>query len=909
MAIPNADDAIPPVHSAEALLTVFDGLVTEPPRKRGFAPLLLLLPGRGATSDVPERIVAGLRARCVDSEGRPLAPVALWLPREAEPGDPDSRTADSGEQVGFYQELVDGLSATSPPDIGRIKFRDYTLMRTVLESRLTQLGAEAKAGQLREVIHRARFPARPSAPPREELREVLPWFGQLLLWVWSLVAQPVTSWRVNRMMMRGWFPRWARSALGAAQRNFFRPATQLTRGGALHTREHVDAVLTRALLADVERAFRRRWISPWRRRRTTRFVLLLNEESDRLGPSEPPHPAGTGPSGGGQGWPHRDGVRGFLAAYTMAVAQERTTGTVVVASVAEEAAEELGVTRAEPSALSDTLTTGLDGPLRACAVCLSPDPGASPAAEHWLRAHPKLPDRSGPFRSPARAAVSQWTAVAVCGALLYVGLGQAGVPLPLAPTDDRCPDGQFEAADKHGCLGLSDGSERFAGSMPDYDGLMKMIKRTNDEVEALDQNHQVRTVVVFQPFTAGNSNVDLMEGGVLPELQGIALMQAEILREAKENTRNVAVRLLLANSGPRFEEAESVAKLVVKRARDEKIVGAIGFGQSLVGTQEAIEVFADASIPVIGTSATADNLVRKELPYYQIAPTNQRAAEAAASFLQHEKFVGIQNGKKTKAEAAVIVYDSGDLYSKNLAADVKEEFSAEVGDQVELIEQQNANQLAGWVCDRVLKQPATVVFWADRAGDMNAFLNEYRQLRDCKGRVTILAGDDLTNSLVKESDPVNEYGGLTLHHMAHAVPGIHAVTTEAKRYVTVYERRFKGKDSLINDGHPALGWDALKVLSYAVNRARDTGAGGAEFDRTAVSTALRSGKASLEGATGVLNFHVDGESVQVPPDKPIFVIKDTPMGPQVALECGHFGADAQRTSWGGAGERYPCPRD
>lgn len=902
---------VPPVESVESLLAVFDGLVTEPPRTRDFAPLLLLLSdGAGTTGqddttrrELPARVVHGLRARCVDSEGRPLAPVALGPSAQAaRRGGSSGRAGTVGdEQVRFYQDLVDSLATTKPADTGRLRFRDYTLMRTVVETRLTQLSADAKASALREAVHRARFPARPQAPPTEELRAVLPWFGHLLLWVWSLVAQPLTSRHVNRTMMRGWFAPWSRSALGAVQRGFFRPAAQLTQGGALHTPEHIDAVLTRALLADVERAFRRRWLSPWRRRRTTRWVILLNEPAEPTTSDTPDTDATR--------------VRGFLAAYVAAVGQQRATGTLLVAGVGPDTAAELGIERVEPADLGEALTTRAPGPLRGYAVPLTLSANPSVTAERWLRENPKLPDRVGPLRPPVRAAVFQWTAVAACGALVVTGAGYAGAPLPLVgPSSKPCPEGQFTVDGGKSCLGLNKGPTPFKGSAEEYKGLMERIDATNKEVDALDEAHEKRTVVVFQPFTAaGASRTDLMADGVLPELQGIALMQEQVLREARENTSNVALRLLLANAGPRFENGERVAREVVRVHEKENVVGAVGFGQSLDATSRSIEVLTQENIPVIGTSATADNLVSKNHPYYHLAPTNRRAAEAAVAFLRHEEFVvpsdGSSQGDRVRAEAVVVVYDKDDLYSRNLAQDVEAEFEAETGKRAQLIDEEDTNRLADKVCDQTNDEPATVVFWARRAVEMVSFLSRHRDVGDCSTEIPIIGGDDLTNALIDEEGPVERFRGLTLHHLAHAVPNIYAPTYEAKRYMAEYKKNYRSKEGayFVDDGHPALGWDALKVIAYATNRARNSRAGGPSFGHTSVATALDSGEVKLEGATGVLDFLGSSERVQVPPNKPIFVIHDTREGPEAALVCGNFGPNEEKREWGSG--RHPCPHD
>ncbi|WP_461030224.1 type 1 periplasmic-binding domain-containing protein, partial [Streptomyces sparsus] len=564
----------------------------------------------------------------------------------------------------------------------------------------------------------------------------------------------------------------------------------------------------------------------------------------------------------------------------------------------------------------DTLTAD-GGPLRAAAVRVTAEQGAEAGVSAWLDENPKVPDRQGPTGSPRTAAVLQSVAVLVALGLLYTGLGTAGVPLPPFAEGDRpCPEQQFEARDRHGCLGLSDGTRPFRGMAPQYKPLLAMIARNNADVAVLAaQGHEVRTVVLLEPFTAGSSFSELVEGGVLPELRGVALQQRELIEEARNNNRKVGVRVLLGNAGPLFEEAERVAERIRDRMAAERIVGVIGLGQSRPGTVRAIEVLDRASLPMVGTSATADQMIEQSPQYYQIAPINRREAQAAVSFVRHEESVTLPDGSRSKAKSVVVVNDPADPYSKNLSEDFVEEFQQAIGDSVSVLgyspegdkQPVSANDLALQVCNSMAKEPATMVFWAARAREMLAFLDEFGKVPSCGGKITVLGGDDLTNSLIQEENPVARYPGLTLHHMAHAVPGIDRPTLEVETFVARYQEEFGKDDIMLNDGHPALGWDALKVLAHAVNLARGT-SNNPGFDRATVSSKLRSVDNSVQGSTGVLNFTREQRPVPVPVDKPIYVIRDEVSGPVIALKCGNFGAGQYRKKWGGS-KAHRCPSD
>ncbi|MDK1476485.1 hypothetical protein QNO07_24295 [Streptomyces sp. 549] len=891
------ENAIPPLRQLDALLDAFDSLVVEPPRSRTAAVLLLL--AQQDQGDAARSVVQGLRDRCIDSASRPLAPVALW---------PPDHVPSAADRVQFYDDLAAGLRETRPADTGRLAFRDYDVMRVVVEASLPGRGGDAKAVELRRQLHRARYPGHPGGPP--PLVDVLPWFGGLLLWLWGVLVQPLYGWRLERRMMRGWFAGWAQVALRARQNGFLECAVHLAGSGRLHTPEHIDAVLTRALLADLERAFRGRWWSPWRRRRTTRFVILLSEAA------EPGPPGGRRP--GRPAAAAGDPVPGFLAAYLSAVEHLATTGTVVVAATGPGRPDALRIGIAtSPAAAAHTLTED-GGPLRAAAVQVS-DPGATPAdgVPEWLDEHPKIPDRQGPTGSPRIAAALQSVTVVVALGLVYSGLGAAGVPLPtFAGGAQQCPAMQFPSRNGHGCLGLSDGTEPFSGMAEQYEPLLAMIARNNADVDTLAAHgHEVRTVVHLAPFTAGATFSELVEGGVLPELRGVALQQRELIKEARNNSRKVGIRVLLANAGPLFGYAEEVAEHIRDRAADEKIVGVIGLGQSRPGTKKAIKALDGASLPMVGTSATADEMIEQSPQYYQVAPINRRAAQAAVSFLRHEDSVALPDGRLGTAKSVVVVNDPDDPYSSNLGEDFVAAFRQEIGDSVSVLGYSpeggripvSANDLATQACAALAKEPATVVFWAARAREMLAFLDEFRKVPACGGRITVLGGDDLTNSLIQEENPVARYPGLTLHHVAHAVPGIDRPTLEVETFVSRYQDAFGRDDIMLNDGHPALGWDALKVLAHAVNLARGT-SNNPDFDRATVSAKLRSSDNSVQGSTGVLDFTRDKRPVAVPVDKPVYVIKDEVSGPVVVLKCGNFGAGQYRKRWGDA-DAHRCPSD
>ncbi|MGH1551649.1 hypothetical protein ACRAWF_04110 [Streptomyces sp. L7] len=55
------------------------------------------------------------------------------------------------------------------------------------------------------------------------------------------------------------------------------------------------------------------------------------------------------------------------------------------------------------------------------------------------------------------------------------------------------------------------------------------------------------------------------------------------------------------------------------------------------------------------------------------------------------------------------------------------------------------------MCDALAVRHDTVVFWAARGPELIAFMNDFQVLPTCGGKLTVLGGDDITNSLVAEA--------------------------------------------------------------------------------------------------------------------------------------------------------------
>ncbi|XUL91675.1 hypothetical protein ACQ86D_37955 [Streptomyces galilaeus] len=913
--------SFPPSPGADRFVRAWDQLVTTRSGHRSTAAALLLL-SEGPTE--PARaMLLGLSARLV-AEDAVLAPHALM-----EEASGPTTVADLCEQ------LAADLPESMPPGSGRLRFPSYWLMRDIVGAELTE-APERRGRELRGYLY-ARHLQR--ADGGKLLRERLREHGAGVLRplavavdLWELMAGPLFGRRVRRRMLprrgRGWYARWARHG-GRPVKDFFASAQSLAPGGRYATPDRVEQALVRALLGDLDEALRRRPFSPWRRRRGARFVLFFAgaDPQQSNGAHAAPAPPGA--------------VRRFLSEYLEAVGDGGSTATSVVVSGDRRLAGDLTAPVGEGTDLetaAQRLQNGIGGEDGAPAVVVVavPAPEDAPAgapngvapvvdrrADAWLRRHPNV--RTETFRWGPRTGLAL-SAIGTVLVLLGAGVGatQYIKELLLPP----CPGDQFLGPARTGCLGLSDGRERFDGMSPEFRPLFKEIAEQNRAADKQEKAGAiVRTVAYVGAITAVEKN-QAQQRGVLPELRGVLLAQKSVNAAALADNRKVWLKLLLVNTGPKYAAGVRAAKMVVERRDEDHLAGAVGFGMSLQRNFATMKVFDEASVPMIGTTGTADQLLQQSQQYYQTAPVNDREAAAAALFVSRQAVVVHPDGHRSTAGGAVVVENpsADDIYSRNLAEDFQRRFLEQVQGPVtrlgyapdghavknpDVTVVDSTSALARRVCDALAVRHDTVVFWAARGPELIAFMNDFQVLPTCGGKLTVLGGDDITNSLVAEARPTATYSNLTLYHVAHAVPVLDEPNVQAKQFDSLYEKEFGTQDGMFTDGWPALGFDALNVLSRAVNESYQN-SGSKAFDRATISSILHSGigqvHEGIQGATGVFSFNGTQNSTRVPLDKPLYVVHDTDSGPVIAMKCGLFAIGRNVTEWGGR-TRHPCPRD
>ncbi|MFF3751504.1 ABC transporter substrate-binding protein [Streptomyces sp. NPDC002018] len=698
---------------------------------------------------------------------------------------------------------------------------------------------------------------------------------------WLSFTQTLPRWYWARWMSRRVMRRWlAAEPVAAGGTKLFRvmdhvAAVQAVRlahppDDARHEAalQELDQLLVRALLEDLRVPPVGR-ILPRRRRRTARPVLLVEL---------PP--------------PGTEGARAaerFLRAYHRARVTAPPPGPLVVA-----------VGRPSGSLLAD-LGDPAESNFSQAGVHLGQRDGTPVLVTlgEVALARPGLPVRQVEprrFRTDWRTAtslVAGAAALAVAGAAVLLG------PM-LLPQDD------------HACVGGDDtvATTRAEPVQVDpkgwYDAAFEEIQWQNERAERLAaEGRTVRTVVHFGSSRPVSETETLFDG-TIPELRGIALWQRKLNDDAVADRASVPLRVDVRTTGKGFVDAEGAARrLVADMAREqegeeyEKVVGVLGFAQSRDETRAALQILGKEKIPVVGTTATADEMLDGEagLSYWPFTPPNSTEARIAADFASGYDIVARRDGGGcSPARQAIVIESSADLYSRSLADKFRREFTGTVrvinfnqdGDfgnaPPGALSVPSATELASQLCKELTAEPDSVVYWSARAADFSAFINAMDNQGTCiHDDLTVLGGNELTN--VALTGAFDRKTWLRLYYSAHRLPVTDPrASDKTRQFVEAYDA-FVGsavEDPWRQDGHSAVSYDAFHVLSQAVYRAglRDDA-----VERESVLIALGGG-VTFDGATGYVSY--DQGSNTLPVDKTLVLLRQSAEGPLAVVVCGAY---------------------
>ncbi|SHJ08231.1 hypothetical protein SAMN05421803_103381 [Nocardiopsis flavescens] len=469
----------------------------------------------------------------------------------------------------------------------------------------------------------------------------------------------------------------------------------------------------------------------------------------------------------------------------------------------------------------------------------------------------------------AAALARRWTAGTSLVLVLALPLAWALGPIAMKPFNPCVQNWLWEPIgiehDGKDCYGVTFGGFEFHPRLAE---VTRRIRDQNEAVDAAPRGTPYVTVAYFGALTT-TAESDLTLAGVQGELLGIALRQAEHNRSAGGSLPRIKV--LLVGAGEGWSHAEEAARMVVTRAgrtrdRMDRPIAAVGFGQSLQGTTEAIRVLGAARIPVLGTTATFDHIAREKSGkygqyFFPLAPSNSRiAAQAAAWAVRGATWdgEGLAEGEPRPrfdpVETAVVIADDreGESYGPHLAERFMEEFTLRRGKPWEAADgsvppegtgvpgvllYQDQPAMAAHLKRVCEQEPPDLIYFAGRSTDFEKFHQQLQMEGSCvDDEVTVLGGDDIAKYVTDEAERISQAPGYPVFYTPLAASGSWAFTGLEER--SFYPQAAKLEEALYGDGaeegggetpaadgdeglpsiaHAVLAADALTVFTRALS--------------------------------------------------------------------------------------------
>src|SRR5579859_4686957 len=342
-------------------------------------------------------------------------------------------------------------------------------------------------------------------------------------------------------------------------------------------------------------------------------------------------------------------------------------------------------------------------------------------------------------------------------------------------------------------------------------------------------------------------------------LQGAYLAQKEFNDGNK--IPGLKVRLLIASSGGTAKNATLVAQQIVQLAKsDPTFVGVMGWPYSGL-TFAAAQVLGQAQIPMVSSTASADDLTGISFYFFRVAPPDKSQGIAGAKYAEKQ---GYKN--------AAVFADPSNLYSQGLAADFKQQFEAD-GNKVVAMETYTVNkpETIQPVLTDALKQNPDLIYFAGYSNDVGTLL---------KGLVSAGTPDTLH---VLGGDALYELSGYTgstaaersrLRFTAFSYPDewdVAGLSAQKPAFFTEYSstlsggKKGYGLDRPTNDA--MLSYDAMTALLKAAAATGKTSMKPTDLQQALTTTAF-------QGVSGYIKFGPDGNPI----NKAFVVLKVEPAG-------------------------------
>src|SRR5262249_35040031 len=139
-----------------------------------------------------------------------------------------------------------------------------------------------------------------------------------------------------------------------------------------------------------------------------------------------------------------------------------------------------------------------------------------------------------------------------------------------------------------------------------------------EDQRILDSGSPYITLVVGASLTGSADDINSGRNN----LQGAYVAQKEY-NDGWKLSGGRLVRLLIANAGSNSDNVATVTEQIVQAARqDATIIGVMGWSRSAY-VQHSIPILARAHIPMVSSTASADNLSGVSPYFFRVAPPNK----------------------------------------------------------------------------------------------------------------------------------------------------------------------------------------------------------------------------------------------------------------------------------------------
>ena len=402
---------------------------------------------------------------------------------------------------------------------------------------------------------------------------------------------------------------------------------------------------------------------------------------------------------------------------------------------------------------------------------------------------------------PARAGLLVGGGAATTALLVVVGLVlvpaqvqafrpcvQQGVLEPVGVT--RIDDGRGG----HDCVGVTFGDFVFNERLEE---VTELIRAQNEKVD--DSGAPYVTVAHLAELSSPKDD-DPALAGAHGELLGLAHRQAE--HNDHRSSQIPRIKLLIGNAGHEWAGARWTAEEIVSRAQKKSLgmdrpIAAVGFGHSVAPNSEAIQKVGEAFLPMVGTTATYDDVARwrnrahNEF-YFPVAPANTRIARQAAHWArygvswtdeqgrerglpEHRTVVALANAQTDSegglheqygphlAKEFVAAFEARDgrVWEGATTPDgAPPENGAHDGNGVLLYQNSGNDEDSTTLREHVARlcaaeNPPDLLYFAGRSSDFVDFYQRFSEAGQAAcggGGITLLGGDDISKSLSDEAE-------------------------------------------------------------------------------------------------------------------------------------------------------------